>query len=207
MIVFSMFSAWISSWCVIRHWSGAILFKGRTIQPKLDRTDPVKSATSESAIQYRSDTDTLAVTFHGPWENIRPLANESVKHCLGRGLAPYQVASWSMQPFGCDRYGPKIVAGSPSNTMWPGLRPTHMPSFILIHPAVWPQCTNVTDSDRQTGQWSDIVLLRFQNVSCRSVSVGFAEKNLGFRFGLGFRDKCVVNFIMTRVIWHDFHHR
>ena len=31
--------------------------KGRTIQPKLDRTDPVKSATSESAIKYRSDTD------------------------------------------------------------------------------------------------------------------------------------------------------
>jgi len=52
----------------------------------------------------------------------------------------------------------------------------------------------------------ELVLLRFQNVSCRSVSVGFAEKNLGFRFGLGFRDKRVVNFIMTRVIWHDFHH-
>ena len=51
-----------------------------------------------------------------------------------------------------------------------------------------------------------IVLLRFQNVSCRSVSVGFAEKNLGFRFGLGFHDKGVVNFFMTRVIWHDFHH-
>jgi len=31
--------------------------KGRTIQPKLDRTDPVKSAVSESAVQYRSSTD------------------------------------------------------------------------------------------------------------------------------------------------------
>ena len=31
--------------------------KGRTIQPKLDWTDPVKSAASESADQYRSDTD------------------------------------------------------------------------------------------------------------------------------------------------------
>jgi len=30
-------------------------------------------------------------------------------------------------------------AGSPSNTMWPGPRPTCMPSFILIHPTVWPQ--------------------------------------------------------------------
>ena len=39
------------------------------------------------------------------------------------------------------------------------------------------------------------------------VSVGFGRfcrKNLGFRFGLGFHDKRVVNFFMTRVIWHDF---
>jgi len=34
-----------------------INIKGWTIQPKLDRTDPVKSAASESAVQYRSDTD------------------------------------------------------------------------------------------------------------------------------------------------------
>ena len=43
-------------------------------------------------------------------------------------------------------------AGSPSNTMWPGPRPTCMPSFIFICPTVWPQYTNVTDrTDRQTG--------------------------------------------------------
>ena len=30
-------------------------------------------------------------------------------------------------------------AGSPSNTMWPGPRPTSLPSGILIHPTVWPQ--------------------------------------------------------------------
>ena len=30
-------------------------------------------------------------------------------------------------------------AGSPSNTMSPGPRPTSIPSGILIHPAVWPQ--------------------------------------------------------------------
>jgi len=42
-------------------------------------------------------------------------------------------------------------AGSPSNTMWPGPRPTSVPSGILIHPTVWPQYTNVTDrTDRQT---------------------------------------------------------
>jgi len=41
------------------------------------------------------------------------------------------------------------------------------------------------------------------------LSVGFGRfcrKNLGFRFGLGFRDKRVVNFFMIRVIWHDSHH-
>ena len=46
-------------------------------------------------------------------------------------------------------------AGSPPNTMWPGLRPTSMPSFILIHPTVWPQYTNVTD--RQDRQRSDSI--------------------------------------------------
>jgi len=38
-------------------------------------------------------------------------------------------------------------AGSPSNTISPGPRPTSVPSGILdlIHPTVWPQYTNVTD--------------------------------------------------------------
>ena len=42
-------------------------------------------------------------------------------------------------------------AGSLCNTMWPWPRPTSVPSFILIHPTVWPQYTNVTDrTDKQT---------------------------------------------------------
>jgi len=41
-------------------------------------------------------------------------------------------------------------AGSPSNTIWPWLRPTSVPSFILINLTVWPQYTNATDrTDRQ----------------------------------------------------------
>ena len=44
------------------------------------------------------------------------------------------------------------AAESPSNTMWPGPRPTSMPSGILIHPSVWPQYTNVTDRTGQTEQ-------------------------------------------------------
>ena len=68
---------------------------------------------------------------------------------LGWGLHPYQVASWCIQPFGHNRNGPKKLgsglclllvsgAGSPSNTMWSGPRPTCVPSFILIRPTVWP---------------------------------------------------------------------
>jgi len=37
------------------------------------------------------------------------------------------------------------AAGSPSNTIWRGLRPTAIPSGILIRPTVWLQYTNVTD--------------------------------------------------------------
>jgi len=41
-------------------------------------------------------------------------------------------------------------AGSPSNTMSPGPRPTSIPSDILIHPTVWPQYTKLqTGQDRQ----------------------------------------------------------
>jgi len=52
------------------------------------------------------------------------------------------------RPFGHNRHGPKRGrcapfrgegAGSPSNTMWLGLRSTCIPSSILIHPAIWPQ--------------------------------------------------------------------
>jgi len=32
-------------------------------------------------------------------------------------------------------------AGSTSSTMWPGSRPTSVPSAVLIHPDVWPQWT------------------------------------------------------------------
>jgi len=58
---------------------------------------------------------------------------------LGRGLPPYQVASWPIQPFGHNRHGSKsgvavpLVrgAGSPSNTVSSCLRPTAIPSSHL----------------------------------------------------------------------------
>jgi len=50
-------------------------------------------------------------------------------------------------------------AGSPSNTMWPGPRPTCRPGYILIHRTVWLQYTKVTDrqTDRQDRQRSDSI--------------------------------------------------
>jgi len=41
-------------------------------------------------------------------------------------------------------------AGFSSNAVWPGTMPTYVPSFILIHPTVWLQYTNVTEG--QTGR-------------------------------------------------------
>ena len=38
------------------------------------------------------------------------------------------------------------AAGSPSKRISPAPRPTSVPSGILIHPIVWPQYTNVTDT-------------------------------------------------------------
>jgi len=54
---------------------------------------------------------------------------------------------WGGRPFGHNRHGPKVMkgccggwvpTGPPSTTMWPGPRPTTLPSGILIHPTVWP---------------------------------------------------------------------
>jgi len=71
-------------------------------------------------------------------------------------LDPYScfaTADMAQKLGGCASFGQGEV-GSPSNTMWPGPRPTSMPSFIVIHPTVWLQYTNVTD---RTGQWSDSI--------------------------------------------------
>ena len=84
---------------------------------------------------------------------------------LGRDLPLYQ---WRLDPSSilattdmgrevggcCAPFGGG--AGSPSNTMSPGLRPTCVPSGILIHPSVWPQYTDVTD--RQTGQTDNCLI-------------------------------------------------
>ena len=107
---------------------------------------------------------------------------------LGRGLPPYEVASWAIWPqqiwlkigeglcpFGGGR------AGSPSNIMWPGPRPTCIPSFILVRPTVWPQCTNITDrqqsdsirrtvlqtvAQKLTSKFLDVIQIQTRNWNC-----------------------------------------
>jgi len=89
---------------------------------------------------------------------------------MRRGLPPYQVASWSIQPaiwpqqilaknFGGSRGCAPLGRGavSPSNTMWPGPRSTCMRSCTLIHVTVWPQYTSVIDRQDRTERhkWSD----------------------------------------------------
>jgi len=59
-------------------------------------------------------------------------------------ICPQQIwaENWGLSPFGGGELGLHL---NPPNTVWPGPRPTCMPSFILMHPTVWPQYTNVTD--------------------------------------------------------------
>jgi len=93
-------------------------------------------------------------------EGALPLLGELGPHLtqrrLGRGLPPYQVASWSIQPLATIDMGRKLGGSAPFWGRELGLHLTQcglgwgIASFILIHPTVWPQYTNVTD--RQTGQ-------------------------------------------------------
>jgi len=60
-------------------------------------------------------------------------------------------------------------AGSPSNTMWPGSRPTSVPSGILIHPTVWPQYANgQTDGQRTDRRWRTVL----QTVAQKPINTG-----------------------------------
>jgi len=66
---------------------------------------------------------------------------------LGAWAEAYLPTKWHIDPSTTDM-GRKLGAlspfggggdGSPYNAVWPGPRPTCMPSFILIHPSIWPQ--------------------------------------------------------------------
>jgi len=118
---------------------------------------------------------------------------------LGLSLPPYQVVSWFLQSFGHNNHGPKSGsccapfpgAGSPSNTVWPGPRPTFIPSGILIHPTVCPQYANVTyrQRDRQDRQRPDM--------TGRNVLQTVAQKH---KRGNGVEVQCGLH-ISERNIW------
>jgi len=62
---------------------------------------------------------------------------------LGRGLPSYQVASDPSSRFATHTDEPKFNGLCPLGVkLLPGLRPTTVPSGILIHPSVWPQQTS-----------------------------------------------------------------
>ena len=73
----------------------------------------------------------------------------SIKHKVAWAEA-YLRNKWHLDPFS----HLATIAESPSNTMWPGPRPTCMPSFIWSHPTVWPgyilrnfyNCTTIPSS-------------------------------------------------------------
>ena len=67
-------------------------------------------------------------------------------------------------------------AGSPSNTMLPGPRPTSIPSGILIHSTVWPQYTNITN--RRDRQWSHGI---GETVTCNGRPKTYHNVNLSER--------------------------
>jgi len=100
--------------------------KGRTIQPKLDRTDP----------NWRFSTDQiLTVTFNGPSENIYTLANESVKRCTNSVV---HATPLSVADIGCFRLSVNNVRVRPvqfirhRTTTWSASHRAHDASALLI---------------------------------------------------------------------------
>jgi len=72
------------------------------------------------------------------------MADQSATTDMGR-----KVGASAAVPFSVEG-----AAGFPSNTMSPGPRPTSVPSGMVL-PTVWPQYTNVTDTQTdRSGQRS-----------------------------------------------------
>jgi len=130
------------------NWGAVPLFGGRELGLHLQN---VSWPEAYLRTKWHLDPSSCLATMDMGWKLgavplLRGIWVPHVTQChLGRGLPPHQVASWSIQPFGHNRHadmGRKWGwlcpfgggrAEFPSNTMWPGPRPTCTPSFILIH--------------------------------------------------------------------------
>jgi len=106
---------------------------------------------------------------HGPWKRVvcielycSFLSVTDGPHLTQCGLSPglYLRTKWHLDASSClattdmDRkFGavPLLAGGtgSPSSIMWDGPRLTSIPSFIVIHPTVWPQYPQHYRHDRQ----------------------------------------------------------
>ena len=113
---------------------------------------------------------------------------------LGWDLSPYQVASWSIQPFGCNRYGPKIGGLCPplgEREVGPHLTqcaegrglPAYQVSSWSIQPFGHSTPTSQTDrtdrQDRQDRQRSDSIgRTVLQTVAQKSIAAHHFMVNL-----------------------------
>jgi len=62
---------------------------------------------------------------------FRGVAGSHLTQCLlGRGLPLYQLASWSIQPFGHDRQGPKSGAVVEWVAVWAGIQSRYVTSQL-----------------------------------------------------------------------------
>jgi len=86
---------------------------------------------------------------------VQTVQNRNYKSSAVAEMGDRARARWAEKWGGCCapfRGGPE--AGSPSNTMWPGPRPTPIPSGILIYPTVWPGHQRYDRTNRTTVQLS-----------------------------------------------------
>jgi len=112
----------------------------------------------------------------------------SPSNSMSLGLKPTSVPSgilihpaiWPHQIWAeyWDRYGRKLCgpspfgvggAATPSNTMSLGLRPTSLPSFISIYPAIWSQ------QIRAENWWGSVPLLGEAELSPRVTQCGWGQ--------------------------------
>jgi len=123
-------AVWSQQKCA-ENWEAVPLFRGRAGSPSNTMWFGSRSTSIPSGILIHPAVwpqQTWAENCGYPfgWE----LGHHLTQCRLGQGIPPYQVALWSIQPFGHNRHGPKIGIplwvgdGSPYNTMWPGPRPT-----------------------------------------------------------------------------------
>jgi len=76
---------------------------------------------------------------HGPKSMLRWCVVSSNKSSAVAEMGDHLATIDMCRRVGRGCCGGCVPTGSPSNTVWPGPRPTSLPSGILIHQTIWPQ--------------------------------------------------------------------